>query len=55
MTEVREMTRTTPSWARRVISSSVMPSAKYCCEESCEMFCSGKTASEVIFPPPAAR
>jgi len=28
MTDVRDVTRNAPSWASRVVSSSVMPSAK---------------------------
>src|ERR1035441_5082049 len=41
-----EMTRREPIWARLVISSSVMPSAKNCWSGSFERFNRGRTAIE---------
>jgi hypothetical protein len=46
ITDVREITRSDPIFARVVISSSVIPSAKYSCEGSPERFSSGNTAME---------
>src|SRR5271170_6896931 len=47
--EVRETTRRLWFLARAVMSSSVMPSAKYSCEESPERLASGMTAMEWIW------
>jgi len=46
ITEVRDITFSDPIFDRSVISSSVMPSAKYSCSGSPERFASGNTASE---------
>ena len=46
MTEVRETTRRLGIRASSVMSSSVMPSAKYSCEESPERLTRGRTARE---------
>ena len=44
--EVRAITRSSGTWARRLISSSEMPSAKYSCSLSRLMFTKGSTAIE---------
>src|SRR5580698_4121863 len=49
MAEVRETTRRLRFLASAVMSSSVMPSAKYSCEESPERLASGITAMEWIW------
>src|SRR3954447_26434807 len=48
MVESREVTRKELILATSVISSSVMPSAKYSCAESPERFSSGSTAIDPI-------
>jgi len=48
ITEVRDMTPIPPSWARSLISSSVIPSVKYSWPESLERFSKGNTAMELI-------
>ncbi len=48
ITEVREITRNLPIFARSVMSSSVMPSTKYSCCGSLERFSSGRIAIERI-------
>jgi hypothetical protein len=48
MIDVREMIRSARTWARDAINSSVMPSAKYSCSTSPDMFSSGSTAIEVM-------
>src|SRR4029450_6831064 len=50
ITEVRDVTCSAEILASAVISSSVMPSAKYCCWGSSDRFASGSTASDSIFP-----
>ncbi len=50
--EVREITRSDRICASCVMSSSVMPSAKYSCSASPEKFASGRTA--IDWMPPAA-
>src|SRR4051812_44030528 len=46
ITDVREVTRQLPNLARRVVSSSVIASAKYSCPESPDRFVRGRTARE---------
>ena len=46
ITDVREVTRQLLNFASRVVSSSVIASAKYSCPESGDRFLSGRTASE---------
>ena len=46
ITEVREITRSAPTLPSSVITSSVIPSAKYSCSLSPERFSSGSTANE---------
>src|SRR5215468_8920641 len=48
MTDVREMTRREPTFARSVINCSVMPSAKYSWDGSPNRLASGRTAMERI-------
>jgi hypothetical protein len=48
ITEVREVIRTPPIFARSVISASVRLSAKYCCSGSRERLSSGMTARAEI-------
>src|SRR5208282_488781 len=48
MVEVREITFKLLICARSVMSSSVMPSAKYCCAVSLDKSSSGNTARELM-------
>ncbi len=44
--ELRAMTETSRKWASAVMMSSVMPSEKYSCSGSPDMFTNGSTAIE---------
>ena len=48
MTEVRDGTRSAEIFDRSLISSSVIPSAKYSCEASPVRFSRGSTATDSI-------
>ena len=50
MTDVREITRSPPIFARSAISCSVIPSAKYSCSGSPDRFSNGSTAMDRIWP-----